>query len=245
MLDYASQYMHGVLAMLRQVMETQHEGFSRAADCMTSAVRGGGRILLFGTGHSHLLAVEGHHRAGGLAAVTPILHSTIMMHESAAVATQLERTSGIAKILLARYKPTSQDCLVVISNSGVNAVPVEMAQAGKAAGMQVIALVAFAYAQQAPLSVVGLRLPEIADIVLDNGGIAGDALVEVGGGAKSGATSTVVGAFILNALFTEVAGRLGAEAGQMPPIYISSNMPGASEHNHQLMAQYAAGNPHL
>jgi uncharacterized phosphosugar-binding protein len=191
------------------------------------------------------LAEEGHFRAGGLAAVCPILVEELMLHRDAVHSSQAERTTGISQGILERYHPIPGDVLVIFSNSGVNAVPVEMAVAGQNAGMTVIAVVALQYEAQAKPGAAGKKLSEVSDIVIDNRGVMGDAVVRVGeDGAYVGPTSTVAGAFILNAIFAEVATRL--VAGNMPaPIYVSSNVPGASGRNADLLARYRSRNPHL
>jgi uncharacterized phosphosugar-binding protein len=192
-----------------------------------------------------MLAEEGHTRAGGLAPVCPILSSSLMIHESAASASKLERLSGVAATLLVRYQLTSKDVLIIFSNSGVHAVPVEMAILARQIGLKVIAIVALEYTLHAPLSSVGKRLNEIADIVIDNQGPQGDALVPINGtDLKVGAPSTIAGAFIVNSIFTEVAWRIAA-AGETPPVYISGNMPHSAEHNLALRNQYRSRNPHL
>jgi uncharacterized phosphosugar-binding protein len=135
--------------------------------------------------------------------------------------------------------------MVIFSNSGVNAVPVEIALAAKKVGMTVIAIVALRYAAVAPLSPLGQRLADIADIVIDNGGPPGDALVQVGDtGLRVGPSSTVIGAFLLNAILAEACHRL-AMKGVTPPVYVSSNMPGAAAHNAALHDRYRPRNPHM
>ncbi len=247
MLEGAAAYMQAVQELIQRVSDTQRESLSAAADIMERAVRADGRILLFGSGHSHILAEEGHYRAGGVAAVVPILSTSLMLHESAIASTAYERLTGLADPLLARYAPTPQDCLIVFSNSGVNAVPVEMAKiAREKYGVSIIAVIAAKYAAQAPLSPLGVRLSEIANVTIDNGGLPGDAIVDVGNtGVRVGPSSTVVGAFILNSLLTEVTFRLAKDKAAQLPVFISANMPNAAEHNHQLLERYKARNPHF
>ncbi|MCC7452455.1 MAG: SIS domain-containing protein [Anaerolineae bacterium] len=239
--------MRAVQELIQRVIDTQAEALSAAADVMARALQSDGRILLFGSGHSHMLAEEGHYRAGGIAAVVPILSTSLMLHESAIASTAYERLPGLAGPLLARYAPTSKDCLLVFSNSGVNAVPVEMAKiAREQYGMSVIAVIAAKYAAQAPLSPLGVRLSEIASVTIDNGGLPGDAVVDVGNtGIRVGPSSTVVGAFILNSLLTEVTFRLAKDKTAQLPVFISANMPNAAEHNRQLLERYKSRNPHF
>lgn len=192
-----------------------------------------------------MLAEEGHYRAGGLAAICPVFDDDLMLHKSATHSSDVERTPGLAQPLLERYHPTAKDTLFVFSNSGVNIMPVEMALAGKNVGMKVVAVLSRRYAEQAKLNSLGKKLYDVADIVIDNRGVPGDAIAPIGNtGLKSSATSTAASAFILNALVAEVAARLHAE-GLPLPIYISSNIPGAAEHNAELLAHYRERNPHL
>ena len=245
----ATRYMQSVRALLDAIAGDQGPAIAAAADAIVASLQTGGLIYLFGTGHSHLLAEEGHYRAGGLAPVVPMLAATLMLHESAVVSTRLERTPGVGAAVVSRYGLTPADTIFVFSNSGVNAVPVEVALTAKEAGATVIAIVALDYAATVAPGPSGRKLADIADIVLNNHGVPGDALVEVQDtGLRTGPASTIAGAFILNAVLTEVAWRLAeAEGGQAAalPIYISANMPGAMEHNAGLVAAYRTRNPHL
>ena len=241
----ARAYMNSVRSILDQAAETQGEAIDRAATAIVRAIKAGGILYLFGSGHSHMLAEEGHYRAGGLAPVVPILASSLMLHEWSTGSSKFERTVGLAPTILARYQPAERDVLVIFSNSGVNAAPVEMALTAKQKGLTVIGIVSLEYASHAPLSPLGKRLSEVADIVIDNQLPPGDALVEIGNAdLRSGPGSTVLGAFLLNALLTEVVWRLAAE-GITPPVFISSNMPGGAQHNQELIERYKARNPHL
>ena len=126
-LSGAKAYMDAVLDTLDGVMQDELEPIDRAVSSIVETIRKDGMIYLFGTGHSHMLAEEGHFRAGGIAPVCPILSASLMLHESASTGTKLERTTGLGPVILSRYNPTPDDVLVVFSNSGVNAVPVEIA----------------------------------------------------------------------------------------------------------------------
>lgn len=244
-LNGARAYMQAVTEVLDRIARTQEDALDRAAGAMVEAALHDRTIFIFGSGHSHMLSEEGHYRAGGLANVVPILFDALMLHQGATRSSAVERTMGIAEGLLKTYNPTAGDVLIIYSNSGVNAVPVEMALAGKRADLTVIAVISAEYAAAAKQGPVGTKLADVADIVIDNCGITGDAVVPIGeSGLRCSPTSTVAGAFILNALVAEVADRLQRQ-GQPLPLYISSNVVGSAEHNRDLLARFRERNPHL
>jgi uncharacterized phosphosugar-binding protein len=158
----------------------------------------------------------------------------------------LEKLLGYSPIVADKYGFEEGDLLIVISNSGVNAAPVEMALLAREAGLKVLAICSLAYSKSVePRPGVSARLYEVADLTLDNLGEPGDAVVEVDGtGLKVGPTSTVIGATLLNAIFVEATCTLAAE-GVEPPVYRSSNMPGASEHNRGLVERFRGRVRHL
>lgn len=239
------RYVSAIQALQARVMDRQRDQLLQIARCMTDAVARDDRIFVFGTGHSHLLAEEGHFRAGGLANVVPILLAGLMLHEGAALSARLERTPGIAAVLLDRYQPRAGEMLFIFSNSGVNAAPVEMAMAANERGLTTVAVCSMAYARQAEPSGSGKRLYEIAGYTIDNGGEPGDSLMAIDGSAwRVGPSSTVIGATIWNALITEVACQLQARSIDVP-VFVSSNLPGAREHNARLLSKWQSRNPHI
>jgi uncharacterized phosphosugar-binding protein len=232
--------------MIERLHDEQLGPIREAGRLVADVLRADRLVHVFGTGHSHLLAEEGLYRAGGLAPVNAILESGLMLHEGAAVSTRLEKLPGYSPIVADKYRFEEGDLLIVISNSGVNAAPVEIALLAREAGLKVLAICSVAYSKSVePRRGVSARLYEIADLTLDNLGEPGDAVVEVDGtGLKVGPTSTVIGAALLNAVFVEATCTLAAE-GVDPPVYRSSNMPGASEHNRRLVERFKARIRHL
>lgn len=213
-----------------------------AIAAVVAAVQADRLVYVFGTGHSHLLALDLHYRAGGPAYVVPVLDERLMLHQGAMASTDRERMSGAAAEALSRYPLVAGDVVIIISNSGVNAAPVEAADLAKSLGARVIALTSRAYSEAAARG--RPTLASRADIVIDNALPPGDALVALpSSGLKAGPGSTAVGAAILQALFAEAAARL-AVAGA-PLIFLSANMPGAAENNRELVARYGPRNPHL
>jgi uncharacterized phosphosugar-binding protein len=238
-------YYQAILELEERAIKGQRDLLSRVAAQMAATIQRDQRIFLFGTGHSHLIAEEAFYRAGGLAAATPIFSTLVMLHENPSLASRLERTPGLARLILEPYHPQPGELIFVISNSGVNQLPMEMALHAKELSLFVVSISSLAYARLAPLSDLSKRLDEVADICLDNGLPPGDALAHLEqSGWRVGPGSTVIVALIWNCLVTETAFRLQA-AGQTPPVFISMNMPGAAEHNLALLEHWRKVNPHL
>ena len=239
----ADSYLADLAERIARLPQTAGDGLARAADAIEAAARNDRLVYVFGSGHSHMLAEEVHYRAGGLAFAVPILATPLMLHEGAVASTAFERTQGLVAPIFDRYAIGAGDVLVVVSNSGVNAAPVEAAEIGRSRGATVIAITSESYSRMAADG--RTRLADLADIVLDNGAPPGDAGTAVpDSDLKVGPVSTAIGAALINAVFAEVAARLQAGGGAAP-IYLSANMPGAREINAKLVARYRARNPHL
>ena len=239
------QYLQAIVELQARVVEDQRAILIGVAERMAEATRRDRRIFLFGTGHSHLLAEEGFYRAGGLANVVPILTEHFMLHHLPALGSQLERTPGLADMILDRYAPEPSEMLFIFSNSGINRLPVEMAMRGRERKMFIVSVSSFKYARQIPLSDLGVRLDEVANLALDNGGIPGDAMVEIKDFPwRVAPTSTVICALLWNCLVSETA-HLLQQSGIPPPIFVSLNISGAAEHNQILLDKWRPHNIHF
>lgn len=238
-------YLQAVSELQTRVVVGQRARLLEVAARMAETTSRDLRIFLFGTGHSHLLAEEGFYRAGGLANVVPILTEHTMLHHLPSLGSRLERTPGLADLILERYDPQPDEMLFVFSNSGVNQLPVEMAVHGREKGLFVVGVSSLEYARQAPLSGLGLRLDQSVDLAVDNGGLPGDALLELEGFPwRVAPSSTVVNALLWNGLVAETV-RLLLESGTEPPIFASINIPGAAQHNQALLDKWRPRNIHL
>ncbi len=224
------EYLEKIVAILRAVSSDERDRIARAADLVADVIVRDGLVFVFGCGHSHLPALDAFYRAGGLANVSPILDDDLMLHDGAAKSSRMEKMPGLAAEVFRRYRVTPNDLLVVISASGKNAVPVEMAKAGHAAGVTTVAITSSAYRPH------GATLGDVADVVLDSKVPYGDACVEVGE-AKMGGLSTAASCFILNAILIEGARRALAR-GVTPPIYTSGNVEGGTARNVALEERY-------
>jgi uncharacterized phosphosugar-binding protein len=206
---------------------------ARLAPLIGQSIAAGGVVHTFGSGHSEIISREIIGRAGGLVCVTGIIDPTGGF---------IENLPGYGEALASRYDRQYQlnqgETVIVISNSGKNASPIDVALYARAKGLTVAALTCVAMSRAAPSQhPSGRRLLEVADHVLDNCGVPGDALVDVGGGLSAGPTSTLVGCSILNWLMLAVAEWLGAN-GHPLPVLRSQNTPGAVEHNRLLASRY-------
>lgn len=221
--------------LLDEARTRNAELIAAAAEILETRLAQGGLWYAFGTGHGHLLALEIFYRAGGAVRVLPVLDPPLMLHVGAAESSRLEREEGRAKRLLDRYPISGRDVMLVASNSGRNATSVEMALEAKRRGALVIALTSLKHSRSvAPRNSIGKRLFEVADIVLDNCGVIGDAAVDVGDGWRSGATSTAIGAAILQAIVARVH-EIAVQRGDRVDFFASANVDGGDEHNEKLV----------
>lgn len=240
-----NRYYQAIIKALDGIRTTQCDAIDRAAKRIATALMEDKIIYIFGCGHSHMLAEEGFYRAGGLAAVSPIFSQELMLHQSAVKSSRLEKTSGIAGPLLDSYGVQPGDVLICISTSGVNATPVEMAQAAREKGLHVIGITSAAYEKQPAHNPQGIHLYQTCDFWIDNHAPCGDAVLTLQGAIQPmGPISTITGAFIVNCILAQAAESLG-RAGVQPPIYCSGNIPGGMEKNAALIQKYASRIRHL
>ena len=194
---------------------------------------------MFGSGHSHMIAEELYLRAGGLALVHGILPAELMLHEMANKSTYLERIEGYSQALVELYRVEAKDTVMVISNSGRNAVPVEMCLAAKEKGAKVIAMTSMKHsASCTSRHSFGKKMYEIADVTIDNCADPGDAAFPIEGlNSTIGPTSSITGITIAQALICQVVDNL-VKAGIEPPVFKSSNVDGGDEHNNRMFDKY-------
>jgi uncharacterized phosphosugar-binding protein len=196
-----------------------------AARLIESSLKGGHIIHVFGAGHSALLAEEVFFRAGGLVPVRPVLDAGLRFENGVIESTEFERRKESARKLSKDANFEAGDTGIVISNSGRNALPVEMALQMRSAGMKVIALTNLRQSRASQsLHPSGKRLFEVTDAILDNHCPVGDAAIKIAGiQSAMGPASTIAGAAVLNAVFLQAAAQL-ASAGTPPAVFVSVNM---------------------
>jgi uncharacterized phosphosugar-binding protein len=218
--------------MLAEAWEAGQPVIAKLAPIIGANIAQGGVVHTFGSGHSEIVSREIIGRAGGLICVTGIIDPTGGF---------VENLPGYGTALIERYdrqyKLLPGETVIVISNSGKNTSPIDVAIAAKRKGLTVVALTCMAMSRATPSQhPSGKRLFECADFVLDNHGVRGDAIVDVAG-AKAGPTSTLIGCSLLNWLMLAVTDWLAAHHHPLPVI-LSQNMPGGIEHNRALAKKY-------
>jgi uncharacterized phosphosugar-binding protein len=223
-------YFEGLRAILDRIERGQADNIRRAGGMVAATLVSGGVIHAFGTGHSHLIADEAFFRAGGIVAVNPILDERLIFLEGALESTRAEREIGLASRLIGREEIRPEDVAIIISNSGRNAAPVEMAMEMKARGVKVVAITNLRQSREAaPRHPLNKRLFELADVTVDNCAPQGDALLSLPGlDSRVGAASTVAGAAIINSIMIEAVAEL-LRRGERIPILPSANLEGVTE----------------
>jgi uncharacterized phosphosugar-binding protein len=241
----ANEYFDRLIAIMQEIKQHEIASIQQAAEWIADSIAADGLVHLFGCGHSHMLAEDVFYRAGGIVPVNAILESSTMLHEGAVKSSMVERMTGYAALILDNYSVKPGEVMIVISTSGINALPVEMAMAAKAKGLKVVAISSSAYLTTEPRHPSGKRLQDVADLVIDNHVPRGDALVQVPGSpVKMASGSTVAGSLILNMIMTTAAEGLIAQ-GVEPPIYVSGNLPGGFEQNMAYIEKYRGRIKHL
>ncbi|MGY3311524.1 putative phosphosugar-binding protein [Peribacillus simplex] len=239
-----NSYFEEVQALLKIVGEQEKQSIKESVEHISKAVVSDGIIHLFGSGHSHILTEEVFYRAGGLAAIHPIFVEDLMLFKGASRSSQLERQNDLSEKFMLDEDIRPGDVCIVISSSGVNPVPIDVAIIAKEKGAFVIGLTSPEYANSCPSRhKKKLYLHDVVDLVLDNHISKGDTLLK-SNNISFGSGSTVIGAVLLNMIFTQVIETI-IESGVTPPVFLSSNIEGADEHNQKIIAKYKTRIPQL
>lgn len=225
--------------VLEQIKETQMDSIKEAARITVDSFSKGNKVFVTGSGHSHTFAEELYGRAGGLAFIIPILTSELTLVEHPTKSTFIERLPGYAEILIELYGVSEGDVVIIASNSGRNAYPVEMALSAKKLGAHVIALTSIKHSSNTtPRHSSNKRLMDVADVVIDNCGEIGDASFKVEGvEALMAPTSSFANSIIAQLYSVEIARGLLA-MGIEPPVFTSANLDGGFEKNESYMKKY-------
>lgn len=238
-------------------IEAQADAIRQAAIWFSQTILAGRMVHVFGSGHSRIMVEEMWPRYGSFPGFNPIVELSLTFHNLVVGANGqrqamfLENVPGLATRILRNYDLSNHDSALVISSSGANVVPIEMAELFQQQGIKVVALVTKQHAENSTSKRPdGKKLTDFADLTLDTGAPVGDAMIHVPGlDTPVAPGSTVGGAVLVNCIKAEVA-RLLTEAGRPPKVLSAANVVGAEravslferaydEHAHRLAGLYS------
>lgn len=238
----ADDFFDAAIALLQQVRDGEGDAVREAGALLADTVAAGGRVFAFGAGHSSLPAQDTVYRAGGLAVMNllNIPGAVGVDVRPATLGSALERVPGLAAAALDSSPARAGDLLIVISLSGRNALPVELAMNARALGLKVIGITSLAYSRETrSRHTTGTFLKDHCDLVVDSRIALGDAeLTAEGVGAPFAPASTVVTSALMQAVVAEATCAL-ARKGIEPPMLRSGNVDGGHDWNARVMDAYA------
>lgn len=239
-------YLKNIIDLLEKLESTQEEVIEQVSAVCADCIYNGGLLYFFGTGHSHMVCEEPFYRAGGLACVYPILETDLMLHEGASKSSGYERLEGLGNIVIANTGLGKGDILFIASNSGRNCAVIDAALEAKKRGAITVAITSMNHTTQvSSRHSSSLNLYQVCDYVLDNGGVAGDASVQLPGLSQNIApTSSVIDLTLVNLIMVNIAERL-LEKGMNPPLFMSSNSDGGDKANKSVLEVYRERIPSL
>ena len=221
-------------AVLDRLASTQSDAMEQASRWCADAIAADGLVHLFGTGHSRIPVEEMFPRYGSYPGFNPIVELSMTFHTQVVGANgqrqamAIERTPGLAEVILSNFAFGPRDVMMVFSAGGATAVPVEMARGARARGLRVVAVTSLAQSMTGePDPVTGVRLADEADLVIDLCTPHADALIAIDGvDTPVGPGSTIAAVAVVNSIKVRTA-QLLAERGALPPTITRASVVGA------------------
>jgi len=240
----AEDYLSRISRIISIIRQTQKTTIEQAADAFARSLQAGGRVYLFGSGHSVIPVLDIFPRYGSFVGFYPIYDPRLMWFNvvgpgGARELLWLERHEGYVSVVLESYQLEPRDSILIFSHGGLNAAPVEMAMEAKNKGLTVVSVSSHQNHRQAQAAhSSGKKLADVSDIAIDNCVPPEDALVCVEGmREKFAAGSTVAAISIAMALVAETGERL-VKSGTRPPTFVSPNVGLPADHNQQVFQEY-------
>ncbi|HEY5772572.1 MAG TPA: SIS domain-containing protein, partial [Chitinophagaceae bacterium] len=231
----AAEYLLKCREILDKVGE-QEDQIQKAARWFTESILAGRMVHVFGSGHSRIMVEEMWPRYGSFPGFNPIVELSLTYHNNVVGANgqrqamYLENVSGLAEKILRNFGLSEKDTALIISSSGCNVVPIEMAELFQKKKIKVVALITQKHLTASTSKRTdGKKLSDFADLLLDTGAPAGDSMIKVDGlETPVSPGSTVGGIMIINSIKAEVA-RLLTEAGKPPKVLTAACVIGAEK----------------
>lgn len=222
---YEFEYMNKITEGLEKSYETNKDLIKDLSVKFAENIKTGHVIHTFGTGHSHMVGIELFARAGGLGNVDAMLDPDTLTAFGAQRSGAIEKLSGLADIIYDQYNIQKGDIMIITSNSGRNAVPIEMAMRCQKEGIYTVAVTNLEQSKNTTSRhPSGKRLFECVDAIIDTAGPTGDSMMTIGS-IKTGPASSITSMFLLNTIVTEAIKILDAE-GIKAPVLQSQNVDG-------------------
>jgi uncharacterized phosphosugar-binding protein len=226
-------------------VEAQLPAVRQAADLFAQTILAGRMVHVFGSGHSRIMVEEMWPRYGSFPGFNPIVELSLTFHNLVVGANGqrqamfLENVSGLAERILRNFDLSPKDSALIISSSGCNVVPIEMAEQFQKRGVKVVSIVSRRHSEATPTKHPGgKKLQDFSHLTLDTGAPPGDAMVKIPGlDTPVSPGSTVGGAMLVNCIKAEVAERL-TKAGQPPKVLTGSAIVGAQKATELFEAAY-------
>ena len=235
--NYDIAFHNQLIELINKVNKLEKNNIKEASKIIFNSIKNKGILHIFATGHSHMFGEEMFYRAGGLVQIDPILIPHLMQHEGAVSSTKYERLENMAEIIYNGLDVIEGEPFIIVSNSGINAVPIEMAEIVKKNEHPLIVITSVDASKKLASRVKsGKHLYEYGNVIIDNHMPYGDGIIESKYG-KIGSTSSIIGSYIAQMLVLEIIS-LYEQNNMIPPIYMSANIDGGDEHNKKLYEEY-------
>lgn len=217
------EYIDKIKLLIDKLAVEQKEQLISASKMVADVIMKDRIVHTLGTGHSQMVGMELFGRASNIANVNAIMDDLVLLTSGARRSAEIEQVSGLSEILWKKYLFNKSDIIIIISNSGRNALPLEMAMKAKEEGLKVIAITSLEQCKKYDSRhKSGKKLYQIADLVIDNCVPSGDGVIDIGNDLI-GPASSVLGIMIVNIISTEAI-KINLKRGINVPIFKSQNI---------------------
>jgi uncharacterized phosphosugar-binding protein len=238
------EYLTRITDTLSRIRESQKDNIDIAAQQFAESIASGGRVYMFGSGHSVIPVLDIFPRYGSFIGFYPIYDPRLMWFNvvgpgGARELLWLEQREGYAKVILSSYELSPQDSLLLFSHGGLNAAAIEMGIEAAKSGAKIVSVSSLSnYRQAAAKHSSGKKLADVSDVAIDNCVPPEDALIAAEGiPEKFAAGSTVAAVSIAMTLVAET-GRLLVSKGHHPSTFVSPNAGLPPNHNEGVFREY-------
>lgn len=244
-MEIMNKYLDIVKDQLNDIQNNEGSKISEAASIMANTLKNDGLIYVFGSGHSQMFCLEMFYRAGGLVPVYPMLQASVAMY-TGTITSEYERLENIGDKVFDKSGMTAKDTLIIISHSGRNSMPIDLAMAAYNAGVKIITIVSKQFMNGiTSRHKSGKFVKDFASVVIDNHCILGDATIQIPGmPSKVAGSSSILSISILESLVAETVS-LCAKDNFYPPVWVSGNVDHGDKLNKENYLNYRNRVPYL